>query len=236
MLDPKDRVILISGASRGIGRAVAEQLHAEGYSLSLGVREPKKLAAELASWDPSRLHVARFLAEDWASHQAWIADAAHRFGRIDGLVNNAGAHSKMTLRAPDEAELDRIFAINCKAPLNLIHHALPHLEACGAGRIVNIASLSGKRVRNDMIAYNMSKFALMALTHGARRIGWEKGVRASAICPSFVSTDMSIGATFPFDQMTTPETIAGLVSTVLRLPNNAAIAEVLVNCRLEDTL
>ncbi len=236
MLDPAGRVILISGASRGIGRAIAEELYRQGYTVSLGVRDPAKLASEFTVWDRGRLHIAPFVAEDWATHRAWIDAAIARFGRIDGLVNNAGTHSKMTLRAPDEAELDRVWAINCKAPLNLIHCALPHLEAGGAGRIVNIASLSGKRVRNDMVAYNMSKFALIALNHAARRIGWEKGVRATAICPSFVSTDMSIGATFPFDEMTTPQEIARLAATAIGLPNNAVVAEMLVNCRLEDTL
>lgn len=237
MLAPQGRAILISGASRGIGRAVAERLHAEGYCLSLGVRDPETLSTLRDGWDPSRLHIARFEATDWTTHHDWIAAAKQRFGRIDGLVNNAGASSKMTLRAPDEAELDRIWAINCKAPLNLIHCALPHLEESGAGRIVNIASLSGKRIRNDHVAYGMSKFALMALTHAARRIGWDKGVRATAICPSFVRTDMTADVTaVPPEGMIQPEEIAGLVATALALPNTAAVAEILVNCRLEDTV
>lgn len=237
MLAPQGRVILVSGASRGIGSAVAERLYAEGYSLSLGVREPEALSTLIAAWDVARLHVAPFEATDWASHHAWIDAAKARFGRIDGLVNNAGASSKMTLRAPDEAELDRIWAINCKAPLNLIHCALPHLEAAGTGRIVNIASLSGKRIRNDHVAYGMSKFALMALTHAARRIGWDKGVRATAICPSFVRTDMTADvAAVPPEGMIQPGEIAELVATALALPNTAAVAEILVNCRLEDTV
>lgn len=63
--------------------------------------------------------------------------------------------------------------------------------ACGAGRIVTIASLSGKRVTNDYAGYAMSKFALVAATHALRREGWEQNIRATAICPSFVATDMS---------------------------------------------
>ncbi|MGL5735779.1 MAG: SDR family NAD(P)-dependent oxidoreductase, partial [Beijerinckiaceae bacterium] len=133
-------------------------------------------------------------------------------------------------------ELDRLWAVNCKAPLNLIHCALPYLETSGAGRIVIVASMSGKRVRNDAVAYNMTKFATLALSHAARRIGWEKGVRATALCPSFVRTDMTAGAAFPAEQMTQPEDLAEVVATVLALPNSAAIAEVLVNCRLEDTV
>ena len=237
MLLPEGRVILISGANRGIGRAIAERLFAQGYSLSLGVRDPAAFDAGFAKGATGRLHVARFVAEDWASHRVWVDAAFARFGRIDGLVNNAGKHATTTLRDPDEAALDSLWAVNCKAPVNLIHCALPHLEACGAGRILNIASLSGKRVRNDLIAYNMSKFAMMALTHAARRISWDKGVRATALCPSFVNTDMTAStmAVSPA-QMSQPEDIAELAATLLCLPNTASVAEVLVNCRLEDTM
>lgn len=235
MLDPKGRVILVSGAGRGIGRAVAETLYADGYSLSLGVRDPAALEAALGGWERRRLHVGRYDAADWASHRLWVETAAARFGRIDGLVNNAGRFSRMTLRDPDEKELDALWAVNCKGPLNLIHCALPHLEASGAGRIVNVASLSGKRVRTDNVAYNMSKFAVVALTHAARRLGWEKGVRATAVCPSYVPTDMIAGRkTMPPEEMTQPGDLARLIATVLALPNTASVAELMVNCRLED--
>ena len=104
MLDAAGRVILISGASRGIGRAVAQVLYDRGYSLSLGVRDTVQALETFGSFLPERVHIARFVAEDWATHRDWVAAAAARFGRIDGLVNNAGAHSAMTLRAPDAAE------------------------------------------------------------------------------------------------------------------------------------
>jgi NAD(P)-dependent dehydrogenase (short-subunit alcohol dehydrogenase family) len=193
------------------------------------------MCKRVAAW-AGEVHVARFDAEDPDTHRAWIDEAAARFGGIDGLVNNAGAHHAMTLRNPDPAALDRLWSVNCKAPLNLIHLALPHLEASGQGRIVNIASLSGKRVRNDAVAYNMTKHAMIALNHAARRIAWDKGVRSTAICPSFVRTDMTAGAAFPAGQMTDPVDLATIVATVLALPNHATMAEVLVNCRLEDTL
>ena len=150
------------------------------------------------------------------------------------VFNNAGMGADMRLRHASEAVLDQIWAVNCKAPLNMIRCALPHLEASGSGRIVNVASLSGKRVANDNIAYSMSKFAVLALTHGARRIGWDKGVRATALCPGFVRTDMTAGSDKMAPQdMIDPVDLAELVATVIALPNTASIAELLVSCRFE---
>ncbi|MBV8427203.1 MAG: SDR family NAD(P)-dependent oxidoreductase [Hyphomicrobiales bacterium] len=235
MLDPHGRVILVSGANRGIGFAIANALYDRGYTVSLGVRDPHSLSGAIAHWNELRVHTAHYEATDWRTHAAWVESVVERFGRIDGLVNNAGLDSRGTLRDIDEKELDLIFAVNCKAPLNMIRQALPHLEASGSGRIVNVASLSGKRVKNDHVAYAMSKFAVVALTHAVRRLGWEKGVRATALCPSFVRTDMTANATqIAAELMTDPADLAELVATVIGLPNTASVAELLVNCRLEE--
>ncbi len=235
MIDLTDKVFLITGANRGIGLRCAEALHARGARLSLGVRDRKSLDGFHDRQGSDRIHIGQYIAEDWASHAAWVDDTVARFGRIDGLINNAGISLDVTLRNADEASLDRIWAVNCKAPLNMIRLALPHLEASGAGRVVNVASMSGKRVRNDNVAYNMSKFAVVALSHATRRIGWDKGVRVTALCPSFVRTDMTQGATkIAAADMTDPADLAELVATIVSLPNTASVAELLVNCRLED--
>jgi NAD(P)-dependent dehydrogenase (short-subunit alcohol dehydrogenase family) len=235
MLDPRGRVVLISGASRGIGRALAQALHDAGYCISLGLRDPRRASPGLAGLDPARLHLGTYVAEDWDGQARWVEAAVARFGRIDVLVNNAGIASEATIRTATEADLDAIWAVNCKAPLRMIQLCLPYLEASGTGRIVNVASLSGVRVRNDHVAYNMSKFAVMALTHGARRLGWEKGVRATAVCPSFTRTDMTAATNrIAAAEMTDPADLAALVASVIALPNTASVAELIVNCRLED--
>jgi NAD(P)-dependent dehydrogenase (short-subunit alcohol dehydrogenase family) len=237
MLSPQGRVALISGANRGIGKAVAETLYADGWSVSLGARDLGSLARMTEGWDPARVHRAVYHAEDWATHRAWVAAAVERFGRIDALVNNAGTHSTATIPDITPDELDRVWAVNAKGPLGLTQAALPHLAASGAGRIVNVASLSGKRIRNDHVAYGMTKFALMALTHATRRMGWPHGIRATAVCPSFVDTDMAAGINkVSAAEMTDPKDLARLVATVMALPNTATVAELLVNCRLEDML
>jgi len=235
MLDPKTRVVMISGANRGIGRAIAETLAAQGYMVSLGARDAAAFSRAIEGFEPSRTLVSRYDALEKGSAAAFVAATIARFGRIDVLVNNAGVSSTMTIRDDDEAELDRVLAVNVKGPLALVRAALPHLEACGAGRILNVASMSGKRVRNDNVAYNLSKFAVVALTHAARRIAWDKGVRATALCPSFVRTDMTAGATkIGRNEMTDPDDLAALAAAVIALPNTASVAELLVNCRLED--
>lgn len=231
MLEPKGRVVLITGANRGIGRAIAETLHDKGYSLSLGARDPSTLAA----WPEDRVLTGAYEATDKATHKAWVEATIARFGRIDGLVNNAGMGGRITIEQAEDEAIDRIWQVNVKAPLSMIRLCLPHLRASGSGRIINVASLSGKRVRNDNVAYNMSKFAVLALTHSARRLGWKDGVRATALCPSFVRTDMTRGiGNVDAAEMIDPADLAELTATVLALPNTASIAELLVNCRLED--
>ena len=237
MLEPEGRVIMVSGASRGIGRAIAERLHDKGYSLSLGCRDPDALGRALAGRDGDRLMCCRYIAEDRGTHEAWLAATLDRYGRLDGLVNNAGIAVAFTIEDGEEEDLDRIWAVNVKAPLFMTRLCLPHLKAAGSGRIVNVSSLSGKRVRNENVAYNMSKHALMALTHGSRRLGWKDGVRVTALCPSFVATDLTAGITkVSRAEMIDPGDLAELVATVIALPNTAAVAELLVNCRLEDAL
>ena len=237
MLNPAGRVVMVSGASRGIGRAIAMMLYEEGYSLSLGARDSAALQDSLQELSAERVLCCRYDAEDRGTHEAWLDATLSRFGRLDGLVNNAGIGVPFTLEEGDEAALDRIWAVNVKAPLFLTRICLPHLKASGSGRVVNVASLSGKRVRNNNVAYNMSKFALLALSHGTRRVGWDDGVRVTALCPSFVRTDMTADTTkIARDEMIDPADLARLTATVMALPNTAAVAELLVNCRLEDTL
>lgn len=229
-------VVLISGANRGIGRAIAEHLLDHGYRLSLGARDTGALQ-EIYGTHADRVLCCRFDAYEPKTASEWVDATVARFARIDALVNNAGLAEKVELMDDNDEALDRLWAVNVKAPLRMTRLCLPHLEATGRGRIVNIASLSGKRVRNAFVGYNMTKFAVMGLTHTTRHVAWEKGVRATAICPSFVRTEMSAytSKVMP-EEMIQPETMAELVRTVIELPNNAAMAELLVNCRLEDTL
>jgi NAD(P)-dependent dehydrogenase (short-subunit alcohol dehydrogenase family) len=233
----KGRVILISGANRGIGRAIAERLYRAGYTLSLGARKVASLKPVTAKMSASRILAHPYDAMKTRSAAAWVAATAKRFGRIDGVVNNAGVGMEFTVESKDESLLDEMWTVNTKGPLRVIRAAFPLLKKSGHGRVVNIVSLSGKRVYGDRLTgYAMSKHATLALTHAVRYSGWEHGIRSTAICPGFVATDMTADVTaISQDAMIQPGAIADLVATVLSLPNSNSVVEIPVNCRLEHS-
>ena len=235
LLPVTGRVVMLSGATRGIGLAIARRLYADGYTLSLGVRRPE--AAVLAEFDRARTLVQRFDAEQAETAASWVEATLKRFGRLDVLINNAGILRPLDLRSGDESVLDEMWAVNVKAPFRLIRLALPYLEATGHGRIVNVASTDGKRYRDTVsVAYAMTKHAIMALSHAAKFAGWEKGVRVTALCPGAVDTELitSIpGVTAPTNRIA-PETIAESIAFLIRLPDSASVAELVMNTRLES--
>ena len=229
------RVAMISGANRGIGLAIARELKAHGFALSLGIRRPAEFSDPLAHGDD--VLACAYEANDRAAPVAWTEETLRRFGRIDVLVNNAGISRFVGLEEGSEDDLDAMLDLNVKAPFRLIRATLPHLKKSGSGRVVNLASLSGKRVLGLNAGYQMSKHAVVALTHAVRRAGWDHGIRATALCPGFVETDMTMRVKeMARDEMTDPADLAKLVAMVVMLPNNAAVAELLVNCRYEHML
>ena len=235
MIDPAGRVAMISGANRGIGRAVAERLYALGYTLSLGARDPDELASLAARMDALRVMTHDHEALDESVPGRWVEATIARFGRLDALVNNAGLLHAVSAEAGSEAELDLMWDVNARGPWRMIRAAWPYLKQPGNGRIVNIASITGLRVKSaEATGYAMSKFALVALTHGVRQEGWDHGIRAAALCPGFVATDMTDGWTeFPRDRMIDPETVAETAALLIALPNNASVAVLALNCQPE---
>ncbi|NQV60235.1 MAG: SDR family NAD(P)-dependent oxidoreductase [Alphaproteobacteria bacterium] len=229
-LDPKDRVIMLSGANRGIGAAIAARLRQDGYRLSLGARSPQSMAEQQGD----DCLCQPFDALDPESPQAWADATMARFGRIDGLINNAGAAAPFGFEDGDEVKLDHMLEVNLKAPYRLIRAALPHLRASGSGRIVNITSLAGIRYKRGSPGYAISKFAAMGLSSAARSLLWDDGIRVTAVAPGPVNTDMmpQVGG-LGREEVTQPETIADVVALILAMPNNASVATVPINAVYE---
>ena len=234
MLLPENRVAMITGANRGIGKAIAQALSAAGYRLSLGARDPATLNP--ADFSGEALF-CEYDALDKAKPQKWVAETLDRYGCLDALVLNAGVIVPVGLSSGSEDELDLMWDVNFKGPLRLVRAALPALKATGHGRVINLVSLSGKRVFSaGNMGYCASKFAALSLTHSIRQDGWEHGLRATAICPGLVDTDMVSAVNTPAGEFKIqPAAIAATAAYALSLPNDATVAEILVNSRLEAT-
>ncbi|MBO6758501.1 MAG: SDR family NAD(P)-dependent oxidoreductase [Roseibium sp.] len=232
--DHPAKVVMISGGGRGLGAAITRKLLEDGWTVSLGLRDLSQAAALSGA-----VSAHPFDASDPATAPAWVEAALAEHGRIDALVNNAGILRMVDFEQGDEDDLDALWSINVKAPFRLIKEALPHLRASGRGRVVNIASTDAKRYRTGTsVGYAMTKHALLAMTQAVRHAAWEDGVRATALCPGAIDTELIAdlpGVTPKADRMT-PETVAGLVAMVLALPNQASVPELIANTRLESLI
>lgn len=235
----KDKVAIITGAGQGIGQATALKFAREGSRVAVCDinRSAVDMTVEAIVANGGEALGYTIDVTDKASIAKMVEGVMGAWGRIDTLVNNAGIAPNITLADGTDEALDEIFEINVKGPFRLIQAALPHLKAAGQGRVVNVASLSGKRVSNLNVGYQMSKHALVALTHAVRRVGFEHGIRATALCPGFVATDLTADVVdMPRAQMIDAADLAVLAATLIELPNNASVAELLVSCRYEHTM
>ncbi|MEB3172108.1 MAG: SDR family NAD(P)-dependent oxidoreductase [Synechococcaceae cyanobacterium] len=228
---------MISGASRGIGRALAERALAEGHRLSLGVRDPAQLAGTALAAHPEVL-IHPYEATDPASPGPWLEATIERFGPgLGGVIHGAGVFSRLRLcyGEAEEAELEQLWRVNLQGPWRLSRAVWPQLEAHGDGRVITLVSMSGKRVKGSLAGYATSKFALLGLCQAMRNEGWERGIRVTAVCPGWVNTAMAAAVTtLPHGAMTQPDDLAALVIPLLRLPASAVPFELAVNCVLES--
>lgn len=225
-------VAMISGGGRGIGAAIAAELMKNGWAVSLGCRSPDTVTVT----HPAQQLVCHYDALDTDTDEQWINRTLQAYGRIDAVVHNAGIMLPRPVLEATDDEFDLQFSVNVKAPMRLTRKLWPWLRVSGRGRIIMLASLSAKRVKSAQSGlYAMSKFSALALTHALRHAGDAEGIRACAICPGFVATDMGTALSeIPAEKMTQPEDIALLVRTLLSLPNSASIAEIPVNWAVED--
>lgn len=221
---PAARVVMLSGANRGIGLATARALSAAGWQLSLGVRGPEHVPA----LSPPPL-VCRYDAFEAGDAAAWLARTLSRFGRLDGLVNNAGVLAPLPLGSDDDAALRRMLEVNALAPWRLTGLALPELARTG-GRVVDIVSVSGLRATTpEEGGYCVSKFAAMGVSRVAHQAGLACGVGVTALCPGWVATEMS-GASVDEGALS-PEEVARAVRYILESPASVDMPELILNDR-----
>ncbi len=186
------QVAIITGASRGIGRSIAEAYAAEGASLCLMATDAGKLdevAHSLRLGRERLLTIAVDVRDRAASFQA-VAQTQQHFGRVDVLVNNAGVYRAKPFLDYTDEDFRHMLDVNLLGVLHFMQAVLPGMQERRHGRIVNIASTAGKWGSRNQSAYNASKHAVVGLTRCVALEASPFAVTVNAICPGFVQTDM----------------------------------------------
>jgi NAD(P)-dependent dehydrogenase (short-subunit alcohol dehydrogenase family) len=204
-----DRAALVTGASRGIGLAIARVLAEEGYALTISGRDERRLSDVADSLASEGYDVQPIAADVARETDLTTLAASHldRYGRIDVLVNNAGVGLYGSIETLDTARLDKVLAINVRSAVLLTRECASALKQAGAEHgqalLVNTASISGKSAQPYLSVYGATKYGLVGFTEAMNRELGPHGVKACALCPSYVDTDL----TEPFRETISPETM-----------------------------
>ncbi|MCK9923731.1 SDR family oxidoreductase [Frankia sp. AgPm24] len=212
------RVVLVTGAARGQGRAISERVVAAGGRVIAGDVLPD--VHELADARPDAVHAVSLDVTDAAAWAQAVQGGLDRFGRLDGLVNNAGVLRRESLERENPADFERVWRINCLGPFLGLQAVAPHLRAAGAGAIVNTVSAAAATAWTLHSAYSSSKWALRGLTKVAALELAPYGIRVNAVLPGPVLTPMVIGDGDPVAEKrlaATPLGRAGLPTDIAEL-------------------
>ena len=192
LFDLTGRVAIVTGGTRGIGRAIAEGFLCAGAKVAVASRKADACAeteAALRELGGQAIGVATHMG-DLAGIEALVERTVAEFGRLDIVVNNAATALTMPLGTLTEDAWDKSLGVNLKGPAFLIERALPHLEATGNGAIVNVISAGAFLASANTAMYAAAKAGLMALTRAYASAFATRGVRCNALAPGTVLTDM----------------------------------------------
>ena len=189
-----DRLALITGGGRGIGRAIALSFAQEGASVVVAARsldQIERVASEIRAAGANALPIACDVA-DGASVQQMFSQVREKLGRgPDIMVNNAGIAESATLDKTSDELWQRLIGVNLSGTFFCMRAALPEMIARGWGRIINVASIAGKTGAPYIAAYSASKHGVLGLTRSVALEVASKGITVNAICPGYVDTEMT---------------------------------------------
>lgn len=237
MSNIQGKVVLITGASSGIGEAAARLIAAKGAYVVLGARRIERLqtlAADIEAQGGS----ARFRAldvTDALDMQAFADFAKHAFGKIDVIINNAGIMPLSPLAALKIAEWNQMLDVNVRGVLHGIAAVLPSMQAQGHGQVINISSIGGLAVSPTAAVYCATKFAVRAISDGLRQE--TDKIRVTVVCPGVVESELadSISDETARDAMKAfrkvalePDAIARALVYAIEQPDGVDVSEIVV--------
>ena len=233
----ENKVILITGASSGIGEATARHLAAKGHRVVLGARRTnrlEKLAAEIRAAGGTA-ECRALDVTNLADMQAFAEFALKRFSKIDVIINNAGVMPLSPLAELKIDEWNRMIDVNIRGVLHGIAAVLPHMTARKAGHVINLSSIGGFQVWPTCAVYSGTKFAVRAISEGLRLE--TKDIRVTIISPGVVESELASTITDPATQAAiadyrkvglTPDAIARAMAYAIEQPADVDVNEIIV--------
>jgi NAD(P)-dependent dehydrogenase (short-subunit alcohol dehydrogenase family) len=225
----QDKIALITGGTKGIGRAIAETLLKAGASVFICARdkaELKRALEELSEIGNARGEICDVRSE--AQVEAMLAECERVFGTVDILINNAGVgFIGKTVEEMSSEDFEQTLQTNLFGVFYACHHAIPLIKKRGGGYIINISSLAGQNAHPKMAAYNASKFGLNGFTEAMMQEVRADNIKVSLICPGSVNT--YFGGDEPNDEKSwqlQPEDIAQVVLNLLTMDERALPSKV----------
>ena len=230
-----DRAAIVTGASRGIGRALADALGEQGFGITLNARKPDTLertAEELRGKGFEVEHVVGNMADEEAIREV-VRLHRERFGRLDVLVNNAGVGIGAPAGEQQTKYVDLQLGVNLRAIVLFYRECLEMLRAAAAEHhnalVVNLASIAGKSPSPWLSVYSATKAAVLGYTQAMNKELGPEGIKSVAFCPGFVDTDMTdfVKDSVSAEEMIRPEDIAEGLRFLLRLSSNCLVPEII---------
>jgi NAD(P)-dependent dehydrogenase (short-subunit alcohol dehydrogenase family) len=230
-----ERAAIVTGASSGIGLAVADMLGQEGHGLTIAARRPDKLesAAETLRAKGYDVEIVAGNLADEEVVRAVVARHRQRFGRLDVLVNNAGIGVGEAVGDLTTKKLDLQLDLNLRSPILFYREALDLLKAAGAEHrnalVINTASISGKRGEAWLSVYSATKHGVVGFTEAMNKELNGDGIKSTALCPAFVDTPMTdfVKGHLPAEKMIRPQDIAEGARMLLRLSPGCVMPELI---------
>ena len=223
-----EKVVIVTGAARGIGRAIAIELLEAGFFAALCSKSPRSvdsLGDELSSF-AGNFMVSRVDISVEEEVRRFISSVAEEKGGIDVLINNAGVVHTGPVEKTDTEQWDEMMAVNAKGTFLMVKHTLPFMQE--GGHIINIGSNASKKGFPGWAAYCASKFAVLGFTNSLREEVRDRGIKVSAVLPGPTRTDIwdSLAGEWDRAKMMSPEITAKTVLSVINQPREANIDEI----------
>lgn len=236
-----DPVVIVTGASRGVGRATALRLARTGAKVVAVARDERRLLGlrdELGEAAGGAIEAVAGDVRSGETASRAVAQAIERFGRLDAVVNNAGIERTRPLDEVSDDDYDAMVDTNLRGPFNFIRAALPHMKERHSGTLITIASVAAIRGFVDDAVYTASKFGVLGLNDALEEELRPFGIRVCVICPGAINTDLAIDTWSPPDDpyrphFLQPEDVADAVAWVLSQPARVVVGRIVLRPLVE---